>query len=231
MTILTTVVAQQPALKPIIQSLIPPPSLDAFSAELAQLEKRVLDSVPRGLNLRDEYVWNRVRAPLDDYVTENRTFLNSFVPSQAGNMDDGNPPSIIFAFLASLTASYLRIESVLPRSAMAASPSVYRVNAGDPLSSHLLPALFNAWHTFATRLAYSINSQGRILSAETVRSWFRTLDEMATGGHVDSTARRACETVRDRLVKEVGWTIGMRPRAMSSGSLRDDAMFQDDEEL
>jgi hypothetical protein len=230
LAILTSLIGQHPNLKPVVTALIPPPSLDAFHAALALLEKRVIDSVPRGSGVRDEYVWNRVRGPLDDYVTEARTFLNAFVPPAAASVptEDVAHPTTIFTFLAALTASYRRIEVHLPRGPSADAGPHYRVAPNDPLASHLLPALFNAWHTFATRLAHSLNAQGRILSAETVRSWFRTLDALCepTLGHGESAARRACEGVRERLVREVGWTVGVRPVA----TRRDDAM-DDDEEL
>lgn len=229
LAVLTSLIGQHPGLKPVIQALIPPPSLDAFSAALAQLEKRILDSVPRGIGSRDEYVWSRVRGPLDEYVTENRTFINAFVPPATTStppVDEVAHPTTIFSFLATLTASYRRIEAQLPRSA-AETGAHYRVSSTDPLSAHLLPALFNAWHTFGTRLAHSVNAQGRILSAETVRSWFRTLDGLCqpmAGG--ESAARRACEGVRDRLAREVGWTIGLRAVAAQP---REDAMDDDEE--
>ena len=177
----------------------------------------MLDSVPRGIGLRDEYVWTRMRGPLEEYVTEARHFLAIFCPTAAATdpsaptpTDDTQHPTTTFSFLVTLTASVRRVEAVLPRGCMA------RQNRTDPLSAHLQPALFNHWNLFATRIAAAVNTHGRMLSAEAVRTWFRQLDDLVGHDpHADAVSQRALEALRERFVRDIGWIVGLRPSAPS----------------
>lgn len=136
-------------------------------------------------------------------------------------------PSATFTFLYTLTASVRKLEALLPRaptpfpSSALATPSINNpstLNPRDPLMS-FLPSLFNQWHLLATRLSTTVNSNGRVLSAETVRAWFRHLDELVnipvdTMHNVSSDAsnvgRKASEAVRERFIRELGWLVGIK---------------------
>ena len=215
-------VERHPSLKPVVIGLLPPPSLESFHAALGAVEKRVLDSVPRGIGLRDEYVWTRMRGPLEEYVTEARHFLAVFCPAGATDAaaaptDDTQHPTTTFSFLVTLTASVRRVEAVLPRGCTA------RQSRTDPLSAHLQPALYNHWHLFATRIAAAINTHGRMLSAEAVRTWFRQLDDLVgQDPHADAVSQRALEALRDRFVRDIGWIVGLRPVAAPSDAMDDE---------
>lgn len=258
---MTNLIAQQPELKPAVAAMLPTPSLEAFVAHLAILERRVLDALPVGRGLRDEYVWSRIRAPLEEYISEARMALSQFCPttfnpapmtaspvatSGTGGEQPLNPTTI-FSFLYTLTLSVRKLECSLPRApvafrrndSQAQQPSINNpstLNPRDPLMS-FLPPLFNQWHTLATRLSTTVNSSGRMLSADLVRTWFRNLDELVNvsppvaaaseqtrslftltapdippypEGTNAMVGRRACEGVRERFVKELGWLIGVR---------------------
>jgi len=256
LSVLTSLLTQQPSLKPVVLSLLPAPSLESFTATLATLEKKVLDALPfsqhGSANLRDEYVWSRIRAPLEEYISETRLALGQFCPppssssSSSSSQDDqqGSPssssssPTTTFSFLYTLTSSVRKLEVLLPRApvpfgshshssatlpqhqAAAAQANInnpFTLNPRDPLLS-FLPALFNQWHILATRLSTLVNQNGRVLSAESVRTWFRQLDVLVNleEGASSAVGRKASEAVRERFVKELGWLVGVRiPQSQS----------------
>lgn len=154
---------------------------------------------------------------------------------------ENHHPSTTFAFLHFLTLSMKRIESVLPRPS---NPSNHQQQqqqqqqGGDPLSSHLLPLAINQWHILTTRLSSLVNQQGKILSAESVRGWFRQLDELCSptyhhpgtsglggsGGIGVGISQKALEGLRERFTRELGWLVGIKyipssPSSTSSSSI------------
>ncbi|KAM0792792.1 hypothetical protein ACM66B_002561 [Microbotryomycetes sp. NB124-2] len=245
LSVLSNLITTQPQLRPTIQALLPPPTLSGTLATLANLERNVTAAIPSGSTLREEYVWGRVRLPLEEYVAEAKSFLSSFIsaatapqPAQQVHASVGTAeedichPSTTFAFLHALTASIRRLEFALPSSvALVASAS-----SVDPLSSHLLPLTVNCWHIFLTKLSTSVNQEGRMISAGMLRGWFSKMDELTidspgrsaatsitNGARPEGLAKKACEGVRDRMRKEVGWLVGIRDVAQVSQ--------MDDEEL
>ena len=211
LTVLTSLLSQQPGLKPLVLSLLPPPSLDTFTSTLNSLERRILDALPSGGATRQEYVWSRIRAPLEEYISEARLALSQFCPSSStlaaqGVNDDQQQqqqqqshPTSTFAFLYTLTLSVRKLEAVLPRapvpfstptSATSSGASINNpstLNQRDPLIS-FLPPLYNQWHHLITKLSTSVNQGGKILSAEMLRGWFRNLDTLVS---VESVAAMA----------------------------------------
>lgn len=220
-------------------ALLPAPSLDTFASSLHQLERRVLDALPVGQNLREEYVYTRIRAPLEEYAAEARLALGQFCsPSspQHHQQQQQDDPATIFAFLNILTLSVRKLEAILPRaplpfsstSSQAVQASVNNpstLNHRDPLIS-FLPPLFNQWHLHITRLGALVNQQGRVLGAEMLRGWFRSLDSLVNpplplgfaqaqqGGNyredTGNVGRKAAEAVRERFTRELGWLVGVR---------------------
>lgn len=220
LTILTSLITTNPALRPTIQALLPPPSLTTTLTALTTLERAVVSSLPTGLSLRDPYIWGRVRIPLETYVTESKTFLTSFCPAVLPPhlaSDESHHPSTTFALLHALSSSLRRLEVVLPP-----SPS--------PIDTHLLPYLLNAWHIFLTRLSTAVNQEGKIVSAGMLRGWFARIDELCVdspgigiGGRREGSAKKALEGVRERMRKEVGWVVGIKEVGVG--------MMEDEEEL
>lgn len=179
-------------------------------ASIVDLERSVLAALPTGT---DNYVWGRVRPALDLYVAECRTLLAAMCgssPSGGGGDDEIGHPSTTFTFLYALSSSLRRIEAQLPT-----SPGQ---NRDDPLAAHLLPLLINYWHLFLTRLSTAVHHEGKMVSAGVVRTWFTRLEELVvdtpgvgTGTRTEGGAKRALEGVRERMIREMGWTIGLRP--------------------
>lgn len=183
-----------------------------------------MSSIPSGAGIREDYIWGRTKPSLENYVAEATTFLtivcspgaNAGPGGGAGGEDEIGHPSTTFAFLHALTSSLRRIEAVLP-SPLAASNDGTNRNRQDPLATHLLPLLFNFWHLFVTRLSAAVNQEGRIISAGVLRGWLSRIDELCVaspgvdrGGRREGGAKKACEGVRDRMRREVGWLVGIK---------------------
>jgi hypothetical protein len=218
--------------------------LEAFTEALQIAERRVLDALPVGRNLRDEYVWSRVRAPLEEYISEARLALSQFCPTsspsllsveqEAHHQQQQQHPATTFSFLFTLTQSVRKLEVILPRAplpfgssrttSIASINNPSSLNQNDPLVC-FLPALINQWHVLATKLSTLVNQNGRVLSAEMVRTWFKQLDSLIDidAGQVrftsetspsvqdtSSVGRKACEAVKERFIKELGWLVGIR---------------------
>ena len=234
--VFSRLLSTQPALAPLISTLLPTPSLSTVLATLASLERAINAATPTGAFVRPEYVWSRVRVPVEEFVTESRRFIGLFVPNQAPpaghtvTEEDLSHPSTCFEFLEALTRALLRLETSLP----AVPPSTSSSN--NPLGAHLVPLTLNAWHTFLTRLSTAVQSHGKVLPNSLVQSWFDRLDDLATesvrdrvfGGFASgsgsgasaSTVRRAMQGVRDRAKKELGWLVGLKNvEGLSASSL------------
>jgi hypothetical protein len=206
--LLENLLTAHPALHATISSLVPPPTLPSTLTTLATLERAVLDALPTGQGLRDTYILGRVRVPLEEYVNDTKSFLATFcpptLPSSVPDPDDIHHPSTTFALLHALTSSIRRLEHALP-----SGPS--------SLSTHLLPYAINAWHIFLTRLNAAVNIEGRVLSANLLKSWLGRLDELCVpspgvleGTRKEGAARKALEGVRERIRREVGWLVGIK---------------------
>lgn len=251
LTLLTTLVTTTPSLSPIVAALLPQPTLSTILSSLADLERAVMLSIPSGVGIREDYIWERVRTTLETYVAEAKLFLTTICApgtsqpggGSSGGEDEIGHPSTTFAFLFALTSSLRRIEAVLP-SPPALTPHATSTgttrNRLDPLASHLLPLLINFWHLFVTRLSTAVNQEGKIISAGVLRGWFGRLDEVCvaspgvnrTGGRREGGARRACEGVRDRMKREVGWLVGLRVESHPGGiEMRGMRLDDEDEEL
>lgn len=222
--VFSRLLSTQPALAPLISTLLPTPSLSTVLATLASLERAVNVATPTGAFVRPEYVWSRVRVPVEEFVTESRRFIGLFVPTQpplpaAGHTviiaeEDLSHPSTCFEFLEALTRALLRLETSLPAVPPSPSPApsspafLSSSSSTNPLGAHLVPLTLNAWHTFLTRLATAVQSHGKVLPNSLVQSWFDRLDDLAA------------ESVRDRVFAGGGggFSSGSGPGAPSAAS-------------
>ncbi|GAA5849725.1 hypothetical protein JCM9279_001994 [Rhodotorula babjevae] len=236
LNVFSRLLSTNPQIASTISALLPTPSLATILASLASLERAVVAATPSGAFSRDEYIWSRVRVPLEEFVTESKRFLALFVPAQAPTgpiaEEDLAHPSTAFQFLDALTHALLHLEATLP-----ASPSSSTSSAAatvNPLASHLVPLTLNAWHQFLSRLSGAVNEQGKVLPTSTVRNWFDRLDDAcgasgpaaapslfgapraATGSATrgESQVRRAMDGVRERARREIGWLVGLRPEVV-----------------
>ncbi|SCV72425.1 BQ2448_3962 [Microbotryum intermedium] len=249
LSLLNKLVSTSPQLVPTIEALLPPPTLSHSIETIHHLERAVAAALPGGQNLRDEYVFGRVRVPLEQFVADCKSFLAAFcspatrVSSTSTLEYEIGHPSTTFAFLFALTSSLRRLELALPstRSQVLSTTS----DPMNPIASHLLPLTINQWHVWLTRLSTGVNHEGRMLAATTLRTWFAKLDELCVdspgvglvlGGRQEGVAKRAMEGVRERLRKEVGWVIGWRDagavgNAVGGGMDAESRTIDDEEEL
>ncbi|KAK4056250.1 hypothetical protein OIO90_002693 [Microbotryomycetes sp. JL221] len=229
LSLVNNLITTQPQLRATVQALLPRPTLTDTLATVATLERNIINALPAGQFLREEYVWGRVRLPLEEYISEAKTFLSAFISAATSTVDQSNPavvtveedithPSTTFAFLFALTCSIKRLELGLPQS----------TTALNPLSNHLLPLTVNCWHIFLTKLSTSVNEQGRMISAGMLRGWFNKLEELTTTEQAGPGAvKKACQGVRDRMKKEVGWLVGIK----DVSCMMAESSMDDDEEL
>ncbi|GAA5937987.1 hypothetical protein JCM3775_002416 [Rhodotorula graminis] len=247
LNVFSRLLSTNPQLASTISALLPTPSLSTILDSLASLERAVVVATPSGAFSRDEYIWSRVRVPLEEFVTESKRFLGLFVPAQAPTgpiaEEDLAHPSTAFQFLDTLTHALLHLEATLPASPSSSSTPSTAAATTNPLASHLVPLTLNAWHQFLSRLSSAVNDQGKVLPTSTVRTWFDRLDDACGAGPVAATAafpslfgapragalgaargesqvRRAMEGVRERARREIGWLVGLRPEvAQGAGGM------------
>lgn len=236
LNVFSRLLTTNPQLASTISALLPTPSLSAILESLASLERAVVTATPTGAFSRDEYIWSRVRVPLEEFISESKRYLALFVPAQAPtgaiSEEDLAHPSTAFQFLDTLTHALLRLEATLPATtsnAASAMPTT-TTTTNNPLASHLVPLTLNAWHQFLSRLSSAVNAQGKVLPTSTVRAWFDRLDDAcavpapvallfgagAKAHRAESQVRRAMEGVRDRARREIGWLVGLRPEGAAS---------------
>ncbi|GAA5860281.1 hypothetical protein JCM3774_000368 [Rhodotorula dairenensis] len=247
--VFSRLLATQPTLAPLISTLLPTPSLSTVLTTLASLERGITAATPTGAFVRPEYVWSRVRVPVEELVTEARRFINLFVPAvppppgHTITEEDLSHPSTCFEFLEALTRALLRLEASLP----AVPPPTAGLGAAsassNPLAAHLVPLTINAWHTFLTRLSTAVQSHGKVLPNSLVQSWFERLDVLAAESVRDrvfgpvgsgsspssSSVRKAMEGVRDRAKKELGWLVGLKSVDGASFSAGMEGVEQEEE--
>ncbi|BGO98251.1 nuclear envelope, Cut8 family protein [Rhodotorula toruloides] len=235
LNVFSKLLTTSPHLASTIASFLPTPTLSTILESLSSLEHAVTSATPTGAFLRPDYIFSRVRLPLEEYVSETKRYLSLFVPAQQpmGTLSEDNlaHPSTAFQFLHALTTSLLRLESTLPSST---SPTSSPPSA-NPLASHLVPLTLNAWHLFLTRLSSAINTQGRVLPTSLVQSWFDQADALAgsnplgVGGERASQVRKAMEGVRERMRREVGWLVGLKSDVAAVGGSGMEGVEQEEE--
>lgn len=212
-----------PSLIPTIQSLLPPPTLTQTLLTLATLERTVLQTLPStnsgtlDHHPRIDYIYGRIRIPLEEYILECKSFLNAFcspntilstTSSSGSGEDEIGHPSTTFSLLHALASSLRRLELALPSPPSPSPP--------PPLAIHLLPLLINSFHIFITKLSTSVNNEGKILSGSILRNWFERMDGLCVTspnldeGRREGAAKKALEGVRDRMRREIGWVVGLR---------------------
>lgn len=229
LSLLSSLINTTPSLRPLIIALLPPPTLEATLATVQSLESLLLTALPSGQLVREDYIWNRIKSPLEEYVNQLKSFLSIFCNPNliVEESSEIGHPSTTFDFLYSLTSSLRRIESQLPSPpSLQENPNfpTIRRNAQDLLSTTLLPLLINHWHLFLTNLINSIQHKGKIISLTTLKIWWEKLKGICIpspgveeGIRREGGAKRACEGVKERFRRELGDFIGLREEEEESG--------------
>lgn len=222
-TLLKTLYTTTPTLVPLLTSLLPPPTLSNTLSTILQLERKILTALPSGLTVREDYIWGRVKVPLEDYLEEARGMIRGFCVEGGGGgggEDEIGHSSTTFAFLYALTSSLRRIEATLPSPPSLVDSPNYPLNkrrAQDILSTTLLPLLSTSWSTFLALLSAQVNQQGRIISSEVLKGWLKRLEELSVespgvreGTRREGGARAVVLDVETRMRREVGWLVGLK---------------------
>lgn len=215
-TLLQNLVTQKPELKPSIQSLLPPPTLDSIITRLAEVESNLLELIPNKRTNREEYIWNRVRVPLNGYVSDCLNWLRLFDKSQehqqSGLFERSQFHATVsdqFNLLARLSLSIKKVEDQLP--AIAGRTDDLNYSAYHPLHSNLIPTLFKSWKKFVETIHQMVFVEGIILSESLIRKWFSQLDELATAiPESKGDAHRSMQVIRDEARMRFGDLVGFR---------------------
>ncbi|KAH9810389.1 hypothetical protein DFH28DRAFT_985783 [Melampsora americana] len=213
LTLLQTIVAQHPELKRSIPALLPKPTLEAITQKLAEVESQLLDSIPNKRTNREEYIWNRVRCPLNEYVNECLALLkigtkgeDSFEQSQIHTTVSNQ-----FSFLYLLTSSIKKIDNCLPSISRDQS-DLLNYAASQPLRSVLIPDLLQAWQEFIEKIYHITSTNGIILSESSIEKWFAQLNDLAhpTGEDESSHNSQFMEPIRDLAKRQFGDIVRSR---------------------
>ena len=144
--------------------------------------------------MRDEYILSRLRPHISEYVSACFSYLPyfSYVPSSSPHHQQSQAkshPSETFIILSAVTSQIL------------SQPPLTQ----DSLVPAILPRLQQEWKAWVNRLDEVVNRQAGMFGGETVKSWERTLDELA---EAKGNGLEVFRQIRDTWVSKVGWLVG-----------------------
>jgi hypothetical protein len=186
----------------MIKSLLPPPSLESILLKLDEVEKQLVESIPNKRMNREEYIWNRVRVPLNSYVNDCLSCLElaaTTIENRCGSRAEGKPElSVIYgavsdqlSLLSHLSLSISKVESLLP--SLSTQPSNQNDhqdlnwNVSYPFQSILIPSLFQNWKNFIESIHKLIFIDRMIISESLIRKWFSLLDGLSSPHPISTT--------------------------------------------
>lgn len=164
--------------------------------------------------MRDSYILSRLRPFITEFVAVCFSYLPYFtsVPAPASSFQsssthqhqhseshsttlqslhkDKSPPSETFIFLSAVT-NHIYSQPLLTQASLA------------PL---LAPRLTEEWKNWIGKVDEVVNRQGGMFGSETVRTWERTLDDLADGKGLE--AANMMRGIRDLWISKVGWLTG-----------------------
>ena len=144
--------------------------------------------------MRDEYILSRLRPHISEYVSACYSYLPyfSYLPSSNPHHQQSqvkSHPSETFIILSAVTSQIL------------SQPPLTQ----DSLIPSILPRLQQEWNAWVDRLDEVVNQQAGMFGGETVKSWERTLDELA---EAKGNGLEVFRKIRDTWVSKVGWLVG-----------------------
>ncbi|KAG8691927.1 hypothetical protein FRC11_004856 [Ceratobasidium sp. 423] len=251
--LLTSLINSQPNLKPLVLSLIPQPSIQTAIQALDASAKALRDAYPYSQAqpatstsfgfgssfgaaasmhapastsfgfranphssgaMREDYVRSRIRPSVAEFTSTATSYLSYFslVPSPQAPTPKVTRSSLhdSFAYLCALTVHIMRAPP-LARALLLESPVLF-------------PRLIQEWSAWVDCLDVEVNQNAGMFSAEAVREWERSLDELTKGGPSAGQIGNM-QPIRDRWIEKVGWMVGRAVRK-DLGS-----MSEEDEEL
>ncbi|CAE6432740.1 unnamed protein product [Rhizoctonia solani] len=249
--LLTSLINSQPNLKPLVLSLIPQPSVQTAIQALDASAKALRDAYPYSQAtqpatstsfgfgssfgaaasihaptstsfgfrtnshpsgpMREDYIRSRIRPSVADFTSTATSYLSYFslLSSPQAQSPKFTRSSLhdSFAYLCALTVHIMR------------APPLARVLLLD--NSIIFPKLIHEWSAWVDCLDVEVNQNGGMFSAEAVREWERSLDQLTKEGPPTGQIGNM-QPVRDKWIEKVGWMVG---RTVPS------SMAEEDEEL
>ncbi|CAE7199112.1 unnamed protein product [Rhizoctonia solani] len=245
--LLTSLINSQPNLKPLVLSLIPQPSVQTAIQALDASAKVLKDTYPysqaqptRSTSfgfgssfgaaaslhapsstsfgfrtnpspsgaMREDYIRSRIRPSVAEFTSTATSYLSYFslVPSPQAPAPKFTRSSLhdSFAYLCALTVHVMR-----------APPLARALLLENPV---LFPRLNQEWNAWIDCLDVEVNKNAGMFSAEAVREWERSLDELTKEGPSVGQVGNM-QPVRDKWIEKVGWMVGRTvPRGTSHHS-------------
>lgn len=152
--------------------------------------------------MRDSYILSRLRPHIVEFVAACMSYLPYFtcIPVTASTTQSNSTiqslhtdkfyPSETFIFLSAVT-NHVLSQPHLTQSSLA------------PL---LLPRLLEEWKAWVAKIDEVVNHQGGMFGSDTVRTWERGLDEMASAKLFDGS--QELRVLRDKWITSAGWLVG-----------------------
>lgn len=240
---MTSLINAQPSLKPLVLSLIPKPSVQTAVQALDVSAKSLRDAYPyaqstqapastsfgfgssfgvsasmhapgsfglRSANsqpagaMREDYVRSRIRPSVAEFISTATSYLACFslLPSPQTPSPQISRPALhdSFTYLCAVTAHVIR------------APPLARALLLE--NAVLFPKLQLEWNAWVNGLDVEVNQNAGMFSAEMVRGWERSLDELTKEGPSSGQIGNM-QLIRDKWIEKVGWMVG---RAVPKGT-------------
>ncbi|PLW56631.1 hypothetical protein PCANC_05151 [Puccinia coronata f. sp. avenae] len=208
-------IQQKPELKATIKSLLPPPSLESILLKLEEVEKQLVEAIPNKRMNREEYIWNRVRVPLNSYVNDclgclelSAKTIESRCSSSTGpgSGGGGGKPELSDIYgavsdqlnlLSQLSLSISKVERLLPNLSSSPPPLAssnqnsyedLNWNVSYPFQNMLIPSLFQNWKSFIESVHKLIFVDRMIISESLIRKWLSLLDALSSSSSSSSSS-------------------------------------------
>ncbi|CAE6440051.1 hypothetical protein ACGC1H_004702 [Rhizoctonia solani] len=235
--LLTSLLNSQPNLKPLVISLIPQPSVQTAIQALDASAKALKDAYPYSQAsqpatstsfgfgssfgaaasmhapsstsfgfranshpsgaMREDYVRSRIRPSVAEFTSTATSYLSYFslVPSSQTPAPKFTRSALhdSFAYLCTVTVHIMRAPP-LARALLLDNPTLF-------------PRLIQEWTAWVGCLDVEVNQNGGMFSAEAVREWERSLDELTKEGPPAGQLGNM-QPVRDKWIEKVGWMVG-----------------------
>lgn len=160
-------------------------------------------SSPESGRMRDEYVLDRLKPHIPDFVRTCLMYIPFFSSISRPQLALGTPsaslrqremphPTTSFTFLSMLTEQYF------------AQPALAR----PLIAAQLLPRLTLEWKAWMARVDNWVNQEGKMVGQRDASTWFDDLEKFIS---YNTDGSQMLREIRDESVRKFGWLAGRRP--------------------
>jgi hypothetical protein len=183
--LVVTLMDKHPAVREQIMSQVPRPTIQSASANLVNMERKLVNSFPYSKTgpARDEYAFSRVRPVLGEIKDTLLDYLDYFTSENEH--------------------VYTRFEFLKVAAGTVARLPVWNHPHRDADRFLLFERLAACWENVIKDTMREVNDGGRILSAELVHQWARDM------AFANQESNGIFEGVKMLFCKGLGWTIGL----------------------